>query len=222
MNTQHTSAAASCCNHCPLAAICRTDPQIAVRRITAGHELPLRRRMDGSMWAHVVCAGCLKTVHHARDGRTVISALHLPGELVQPASGRRGRIHHEATCDTVVRSRHVDTGTEPGLASRLLASTDRRIARDGARIVRLAGGRPVPSLSAMILDLLDRGCGEDAGADVLRMPISRAEVASYLGFEPETVSRAFAALKRSGTILRHGWATVDVVDRARLHALSEV
>ncbi|WP_230374129.1 Crp/Fnr family transcriptional regulator [Pontivivens ytuae] len=141
---------------------------------------------------------------------------------VVPSCGHADRIHHEATCDTVVRSRHVDTGTEPGLASRLLASTDRRIARDGARIVRLAGGRPVPSLSAMILDLLDRGCGDDAGADVLRMPISRAEVASYLGFEPETVSRAFAALKRSGTILRHGWATVDVVDRARLHALSEV
>ncbi|MGB3555288.1 MAG: Crp/Fnr family transcriptional regulator [Jannaschia sp.] len=218
MDTRRPLSSESRCPLCASNAACARDPGILVRRLAAGEELPLPRRGRPGLTIHVVCHGALKTVHHGRDGRYTISALHLRGEAVQPAVGSRGRVHHIATRDSIVRSREIDTAEDAALTARLLTTGDRKVLRETARLVRLAGGKPVPSLAGMILDLADRGPGPDGPVEI---PINRSEVASYLGFEPETVSRAFASLVRSGAIRRYGWARVEIVDAGRLAGLSE-
>jgi CRP/FNR family transcriptional regulator, anaerobic regulatory protein len=72
---------------------------------------------------------------------------------------------------------------------------------------------------AMFLSMLE-GRAADAGhTSAINMPMSRSDVASYLGLSPEAVSRATAALTRRHTIAFMDRHTVRVVDRARFDRL---
>jgi CRP/FNR family transcriptional regulator, anaerobic regulatory protein len=70
---------------------------------------------------------------------------------------------------------------------------------------------------AMFLSMLERRCA--APPPAIDMPMSRADVASYLGLSSEAVSRATAALTRDRTIAFVDRHTVRIVDRGRFDRL---
>ena len=62
--------------------------------------------------------------------------------------------------------------------------------------------------------------GKDAGT--LTLPMTRADIADFLGLTIETVSRSFTNLRALGCIALDGAATVKIVDRNELEELAEV
>jgi CRP/FNR family transcriptional regulator len=52
------------------------------------------------------------------------------------------------------------------------------------------------------------------------LPITRAEIADFLGLTIETVSRQFSRLKASGIIGIDGVRTITLLDLARLQQVS--
>ena len=52
----------------------------------------------------------------------------------------------------------------------------------------------------------------DTKAHLLRLPMSRFDIADYLGTSPKSVARAFAALEREGLLRRISPRTVELLD----------
>jgi hypothetical protein len=222
MNTHRLPVPDTHCAACALMPLHGAEAPIVTRALATGEELPVPCRGDGAATVHVVCRGGLKTIYHGRAGRVTISALHLSAESVQPSTGSRGRVHHVAMAPSIVRSLPIDRGVGGDLLLRLLDRADRRILRDGLRLAWIADGRPVLSLAFMLLDLHDRGCVLADAPDIVAVPMSRSDVASYLCFEPETISRTFKKLERLGLVERIGWGRVRLLDVDRLRWLVEI
>jgi CRP/FNR family transcriptional regulator, anaerobic regulatory protein len=100
----------------------------------------------------------------------------------------------------------------------LLAIMSAEIVR-AARLASMLGSLPARErVAAFLLDLAARAQAKAEragdGADLL-LPMTRADIGSYLGLELETVSRMLSKLQREGAISLTG-RRVHIVDRVRL------
>jgi CRP-like cAMP-binding protein len=64
-------------------------------------------------------------------------------------------------------------------------------------------------------------CLSMRGAEDIGFPMSRADIADYLGLRIETVSREISALKATRVIQLTGRQSFRIVDRERLNQLAE-
>lgn len=152
------------------------------------------------------------------DGRTQMVGLLLPSDFI----GRPGRTHVDfdvtATTDvTLCRFERApfeqlieDT---PHVAQRLmeLALDELDAARDW---MILLGRKSAREKIATFLDLLARRGNLDAepGQISMDMPMTRDQIANFLGLTLETVSRQFNALKKDGIIAFSGRKELLVLD----------
>jgi len=67
-------------------------------------------------------------------------------------------------------------------------------------------------LASFILDCRQHVAFFDSAARQLRLPMSRFDIADYLGISPESVARAFAALEQYGFVRRSSPRTIELVD----------
>lgn len=109
--------------------------------------------------------------------------------------------------------------SNPNLENRLLRQTLREL--DEARQWMLVLGRmtareKVASFLSLIGDHIDPE--HDGAAVSFDLPLSRAEIADYLGLTIETVSRQFTALRKDGLIEIGASRRVRVADRDALKA----
>lgn len=105
----------------------------------------------------------------------------------------------------------------PGLARRLLAAASDEL-RQAQDQMLLLGRKTAPEKMASFLVTLAALKGEDA--DELDLPMSRNDIADYLGLTMETVSRTLAKLKRERLIALPTHTRVELLDRNRLGELA--
>lgn len=152
------------------------------------------------------------------DGRTQMVGLLLPSDFI----GRPGRTHVDfdvtATTDvTLCRFERAPfehlIETTPHVAQRLmeLALDELDAARDW---MILLGRKSAREKIATFLDLLARRGNMDnaQGQIALDMPMTRDQIANFLGLTLETVSRQFNALKKDGIIAFSGRKELVVLD----------
>ena len=72
----------------------------------------------------------------------------------------------------------------------------------------------------MFLKMLQRTIVASPSVDVIPVPMSRADIANYVGLSAEAISRATAQLTREGIIKFQGLHTVRIVDRHRFRFLA--
>ena len=63
--------------------------------------------------------------------------------------------------------------------------------------------------------------GRQGDLDEVELPMSRTDIADYLGLTIETVSRVFSKLKESGVIRLRGLRSIVIVKRHTLEAMCE-
>ncbi|MDR5857350.1 helix-turn-helix domain-containing protein [Caballeronia sp. LZ062] len=153
--------------------------------------------------------------------RTQVTAFHLEDETLGLDGICTGRLQSDAVAleDSVVRIMPVGI-LEPlcrdyaHMQHALLAIMSAEIVR-AARLALMLGAMPARErVAAFLLDLSARlGLTAD-GADIL-LPMTRADIASYLGLELETVSRTLSKLQRDHSIELNG-RHVRIVERSRL------
>ncbi|MGA2492081.1 MAG: helix-turn-helix domain-containing protein [Roseiarcus sp.] len=84
------------------------------------------------------------------------------------------------------------------------------------RLVSLLGRKTaIERLATFLADLL----GDGEGSQVVRLLLSRQEIADHLGLAVETVSRGFLTLKQCGVIARAGRTSVTVLDCSALRGI---
>jgi len=62
--------------------------------------------------------------------------------------------------------------------------------------------------------------GTEAPGNVIHLPMSRIDIADYLGLTKETVSREFTALRQARTIRSRPGRQLEILDMARIRSLA--
>lgn len=187
---------------------------------------------QGPTWLAIVVSGVIKLVKAQKDGRQQIVGLRFPGDLIgRPYSENQPLIAEAATklelcCFTKstfedVMQRH--PSVENALLRRALDDLD--ASREWMFVLgRKTAREKVASLLASIAARLvgpDSSVESNDGALRLDLPLSRNEIADFLGLTMETVSRELRALKMMGLIATTGRRHLQIYRLDALGALAE-
>jgi CRP/FNR family transcriptional regulator len=169
---------------------------------------------------YIVSDGVVKAFRHLPSGKRRIVAFLFAGDVGGlPESGRYINSVQAITPVTVCR---LDVGvlTEmcdntPGLEHAFLCKIVHEL-RESQRHAVILGRRDAAGRLAMLLRLLE---GHACAGDGIPIPMTRSDIASYLGLSLEGVVRSMGRLKRDGIIDFHGRHEARVLDRERFDAL---
>ncbi len=165
---------------------------------------------------YLVAAGIASRSAGFSDGRRQIVELLLPGDFFGFTSSNAHHAAVEAVTDqtTIIRypRRSVEALIEsnPKLASQLRQLAFEAIRRLDDRVVTVGRMNAVEKVGAFLIEMAERA-PHDLG-DRIALPLSRYEIADYLGLSMETVSRSISELKRQEAISLHGPHRVKVLN----------
>ncbi|MGB4826239.1 MAG: Crp/Fnr family transcriptional regulator [Paracoccaceae bacterium] len=234
MALQDTHASHLECGDCPIrhravCARCETDELTQLEQIKYYRSYQTGQTIvwsgDRMDFVASVVTGIATLTQTMEDGRRQMVGLLLPSDFVGRPGRNAAAYDVTATTDVVMccfRKKPFEEmmGRTPHIAQRLLEMTLDEL--DAAREWMLLLGRKtarekIASLVAIIarrdasLNLRQAG-----GGMVIDLPLTREEMADYLGLTLETVSRQISALKREGVINLEGKRHVTIPNFDRL------
>jgi CRP/FNR family transcriptional regulator, nitrogen fixation regulation protein len=166
---------------------------------------------------YLIISGAARRCAIRPDGRRQIVDLLLPGDFCGFAIGEEWDATVEAVTDGTVAAAY------PRRRIEALADCDSKIAREMRQIAFAALSRleaqllilgritALEKVGSFILEMAARL--SHGNADHVALPVSRYDIADYLGVSVETVSRSLSDLKHRGAINLHGTRSVSIVDR---------
>ena len=166
-----------------------------------------------------LASGAVQVCSFAEDGRRQVAELVLPGDLFGlEACARRGATA-EAARDAVVvaypRARaEALVDADPRLARAFREVACGRLSHAQARLFRLGKTSALARVASLLLEMGER-CRRAADGAV-DLPVTRDDMADYLGLTSETVSRALTELRRRGAIALPARQSIHLADHAAL------
>ena len=137
------------------------------------------------------------------DGRRQIVCLSTPGDVVCPVSTQAfGDIWVEALTPSEVEEidlsgQHCNIGREPGLTAALFAMVHQQVKCASAHLVTLGRLDGMERVCLFLADMAWRVGQDTPGGRRVHLPLSREDIADYLGLNAETVSRIFSRVKKA-------------------------
>ncbi|MEO9826060.1 MAG: helix-turn-helix domain-containing protein [Paracoccaceae bacterium] len=204
----------------PLAS---TSPKSAELRLKPGAHLYFEG--DEVEWLYQVTSGVLRLTRLLADGRQQVIAFGYPGDIVGfPAAD----LHHtdcEALTDVRLqpfRRTHLENGDgDAKLHCALLQAALREISGMQDHFMML-GRKSATEKLASFLCVLAKRVGEDLGAyRQINLPMSRSDIADFLGLTTETISRTFTQLRKSQIIAIDNIHTIIIQRPTALLSLAE-
>jgi CRP/FNR family transcriptional regulator len=180
---------------------------------------------------YLLVRGEVKVYKTTGQGRTVTLRLVHPGDMFAESalSAERYPADTECTAPSVLYRFAVDEFRalllrEPELAVAMLARTAELLSLLNRRVEELL--LPVPArLARFVLELCDRQlrrAGSPHAPRICRLPMTKRDLAARLGTVPETLSRSFAVLKRTGAVRLSGnGELIEVLDFEELSRIAQ-
>ena len=171
--------------------------------------------------AYQITSGAVRTYKLLPDGRRLINAFHLPGDMFGLENGSTYRFTAEAIVETKVRMTRrlslLDTmanWTREAGATSLLDLITRNLQHAENHMLLLGRKTALEKVAAFLHEM-------DTRLDhpiVMALPMSRRDIADYLGLKLETVSRVLATLRDEKMMRFDGSSQRRIVllDRGRL------
>ena len=172
-------------------------------------------------WFRVI-SGTVRICKLLPDGRRHIAEFCFPGDSFGLDNAEERSFSAEAVGDVIVM-RYPRRATDrllderPELARRLCDETLRDLAHAQVRMLLLGRMTAAERVASFLIELSER---RDAMRAV-EVPMSRSDIADYLGLTIETVCRVLSALKRNGAIDIPSPHRIEFRDRALLCSLCE-
>lgn len=171
---------------------------------------------------YVVETGVIRTCTLLADGRRQLGAFLFPGEIFGIEIDDQGRRCWSAEAVTDCRVSAMRRGIVEKLAQRecamatsLWAHAARDVGRLGARLALLGRKSAEERVAAFMGEMAERG-GDSYNVE---LPMSRQDVADYLGLTVETVSRTLAQLESEGAIRLRTARRIEITNPEELAAL---
>ena len=151
-------------------------------------------------YLYKVVSGTVRTYKVLVDGRRQIGGFHLPGDMFGFESGDEHTFSAEAITDckilVIKRSAVIALAARDNdIAQQMWALTARELQRVQDHIMVL-----IKSARERVAGFLLEMAGRAAGGGAVELPMSRQDIADYLGLTIETVSRTLTQLEKTAAI----------------------
>ncbi len=166
---------------------------------------PVYRAGDPSDGWYVVRSGAIRTSVLTRGGNEHVTAFVFPGELLGVSGQADGQHHDDAvalTSSTVCRIHADDLATllQIGAGESFLRLLGEQQARDQLLEVNLRQSSAEARIAGFVTLLGERLARLGFRGDCVPLPMSRTDLANYLGMSLECLSRILGRWKRAGWI----------------------
>ncbi|MDJ0949346.1 MAG: helix-turn-helix domain-containing protein [Alphaproteobacteria bacterium] len=153
----------------------------------------------------VLTDGCIKLYKMLIDGRRQITGFLFPSDFLGLAMRERYAFSAEAVavsalCRFPKRQLEQLLVEIPALERRLLGVASNELAAAQDQMLLLGRKTAQEKLGSFLHSLLRRTAPRSKAQDRIHLPMSRADIADYLGLTVETVSRCFTRLRKDGVV----------------------
>jgi CRP/FNR family transcriptional regulator, nitrogen fixation regulation protein len=146
-------------------------------------------------YVYQIMSGAVRTFELLPDGRRQIAAFHLPGDIFGIETGDAYRFTAEAIVHTrvwIAKRRSIfGEGVEEDISGTVLKLTTRNLHHAENHLMLLGRQTALERLAAFLTEMDDRL----QSPNVMILPMTRRDIADYLGLSIETVSRTFSVLQ---------------------------
>lgn len=180
----------------------------------------LFREGDDVRHIYEVTSGVLRLTKVLEDGRRQVIAFGYPGDIV--GFPQDGMYHTE--CDAISSAEVVvhsvtdleNSDRNPELHQRLVKSALKEIGAMQSHFIML-GRKTASEKTASFLSVLMERTGKPLGAYIhFEFPMTRADIADFLGLSVETVSRTISMMRKAKLIALESSKSVVVLDEDAL------
>ena len=206
----------------PVAPLSGASSNLAQARLKPGEFLFFEG--DEVDWVYQVTSGVVRLTRLLEDGRRQVIAFGYPGDIIGfPADG----LHH-SDCESLTDARLQpfrlsaleSPEDDPALHAGLLQAALREISAMQDHFMML-GRKSASEKLASFLCVLTKRFGEDLGAyRQVTLPMSRSDIADFLGLTTETVCRTFSQMRKNEIIAIDNNHTIIVLNPKALLDLS--
>lgn len=152
-------------------------------------------------FVYKVISGAVRAYKLLPDGRRQIGAFHLAGDLFGLEASERHQLTAEAVVETKVvllKRRTLETlaTRDVQVAYALWTAAADHLRSAEGRMLLLGRKTALERVATFLVEMDDR-CGKQGKID---LPMTRRDIADYLGLTLETVSRALSQLRASGSL----------------------
>lgn len=145
-----------------------------------------------------VVRGSVRTTHLQADGRRQIGDFYYEGDVIGVEVGEGHRFSAEALtgCEVLALRRAGSAAYENGRVERMIwAATASELQRAQSHMLLLGRATACEKVARFLMDIANRFRGE-----FVILPMSRQDMADYLGLTIETISRMLGRLQADGVI----------------------
>lgn len=171
---------------------------------------------------YLVVSGAVRTYKLMSDGRRQIGDFHVEGEVFGLEAGAERQFTAEAIADSVLlvarRSMLVSMAADDaGLGREMWTHTAGELQRAQDHLLLLGRKRAQERVATFLLDM----AGRKGSEIVVELPMSRQDIADYLGLTIETVSRTLTRLEDDAAIEIPTSRRIVLRDRRALTRLND-
>lgn len=185
----------------------------------------LFRQGDPANAFFIVIEGWVKLYRIALSGEEAVIYLFAKGDSFAEAVAFTGQAY-PATAETVSKARIVRIPAShvvkciremPDIALAMIASTSQHLHRLLLEVEQLKAQTGVQRVAEFLVSL----AAVEHGECMIELPYDKVQIAGHLGLKPESLSRAFAKLKRLGVEVHAAHVLLHDVARLRDYASSD-
>jgi len=182
------------------------------------------REQTPAQWVFINAEGVVKTFKERRSGRRCVMSFWYPKDVFGLASN--GLYVRTAQAVTAVELYRIETDVlvetlrrDAELQFRFLCKVTHEL-RETQRQAIIVGRRDAVGRLAMFIRHLERSSQDRRHSGDIDIPMSRSDVASYLGLSLESVSRATSKLEKRGIITFPDRHSARILDRQQFERLA--
>lgn len=174
---------------------------------------------EPSEFVYQVISGAVRVFSVLNDGRRQIGAFYLPGDFFGFEAGEFHAMSAEAVTEAKIRvvqrsSSLAASGPDAGLTRELWSATVSDL-QNARKHLMLLVRRAEERVASFLLEMAERVKGPE-----IELPMSRQDIADYLGLTIETVSRTLTHLEEIGAISLRSARRICLEDRRKLQNLN--
>lgn len=224
------------CRNCSLFRIClpknisRENLQkldsIIVRRAPASRGQQLFQSGHQFKSIYAVRSGAVKTYHTDCNGNEQICGFHLPGELigldgiVSKTNATSARLLASTAVCEIPYPKLEKLGQElPELQQELVRLLSREIVNSQWQLTLLGSKKADERIAALLCNISERLQQRGYSSTCFDLPMSRSDMANFLGLTVETTSRVMTRLQKNGYVRARG-KTLEIHDLQGLQELA--
>ena len=172
-----------------------SDPKVSLNEFTYKKGVEIYGEREPADYVYQVQLGAVRSYKLLSDGRRQIGAFHLVGDIFGLENGSEHRFTAEAIVKTTVRlikrrSLEMVAESDATVSRNLLSMTTRNLQHAEDHMLLLGRKTSLERVAAFLIEM-DRRL---TSAGIMPLPMSRRDIADYLGITLETVSRALSRL----------------------------